>query len=642
MRTSLSPTELVLPTAELGPENPLPPLTMPERAQEVTNPGELPPDLAANLAYGRLGSVLPYHLQDAYSRERTERELPAIVLDNGRLRATVLPSLGGRLYSLWHRESGRELVHRNPVCQPANLALRGAWFAGGVEWNLGSTGHTTLTCAPMHAARVTGPDGSPVLRLWEWERTRDLPYQVDLWLPPDSDFLYVGVRIRNPHPHTVPAYWWSNIAVKQEQGTRVLAPAEGAWRYAYSGRLERIPVPGTPDLTYPERHRHAADLFFDLPGEEYPLIAAVDERGEGLAQLSTGRLRGRKLFVWGTSAGGARWQEWLSPGAPGYLEIQAGLARTQLEHLPLPAGEVWDWLEAYGPLRTDPAVVHGPEWTRACAEVRERLPGASELAARYRDWLGVADTEPGEWLHTGSGWGALEARLRGLDLRATPFPASTLTRRQRPWLDLLAGRAPEGDPAEAPGTAPVSAPWRELVEAVADTWASWYQRGIARWRHGDLAGAEQAWRASLARAPNAWATRNLAVLAGERGRAAEAADLLVEAHGLSPETPALAVEALAGTLAAGRPEQARHLLGGLPARVRALGRVRLLEARLRLALGDPRGAEEIFDSGFEVPDIREGETLLSRTWEEIQHALAAEGRQVRPLPPRYDFRMTGW
>ncbi len=130
-----------------------------------------------------------------------------MILENDRLRATVLPGLGGRLYSLRHKETGRELPYRNAAFQPANLALRNAWFAGGVEWNLGSTGHSTLTCARMHAAAVDEPDGSPVLRLWEWERTRDLPYQIDLWLPPGSDFLLVGVRIRNPHGHEVPAYW---------------------------------------------------------------------------------------------------------------------------------------------------------------------------------------------------------------------------------------------------------------------------------------------------------------------------------------------------------------------------------------------------------------------------------------------------
>ncbi|WP_344841667.1 DUF5107 domain-containing protein [Nonomuraea dietziae] len=53
-----------------------------------------------------------------------------------------MPGLGGRLWSLVELSTGRELLHRNPVIQPANLALRDAWFAGGVEWNLGTTGPT--------------------------------------------------------------------------------------------------------------------------------------------------------------------------------------------------------------------------------------------------------------------------------------------------------------------------------------------------------------------------------------------------------------------------------------------------------------------------------------------------------------------
>ena len=150
-----------------------------------------------------------------------------LVLQNERVRATVLPTYAGRLWSLEH--DGRELLYRNPVIQPANLALRNAWLAGGVEWNLGSTGHWTGTCEPLHAAMVDGPDGSPVLRLWEWERTRNLVLQLDFWLPPDSELLYIGVRIRNPHDHDVPAYWWSNIAVPQTPQTGILAPADQAW-----------------------------------------------------------------------------------------------------------------------------------------------------------------------------------------------------------------------------------------------------------------------------------------------------------------------------------------------------------------------------------------------------------------------------
>ncbi|GAA2793511.1 DUF5107 domain-containing protein [Nonomuraea dietziae] len=101
--------------------------------------------------------------RDSYRRDPVEREVPAITLENEHLRAVFPagarrpPVVAGRAV---HR---RELLHRNPVIQPANLALRDAWFAGGVEWNLGTTGHWALTCDPLHAAWVDAP--YPVLRL---------------------------------------------------------------------------------------------------------------------------------------------------------------------------------------------------------------------------------------------------------------------------------------------------------------------------------------------------------------------------------------------------------------------------------------------------------------------------------------------
>src|SRR5205823_5360698 len=150
-----------------------------------------------------------YRLQDQYDRNRKPRAFKAAVLENEHLRATFVLELGGRLWSLIHKPgpqagSPRELLFANPVFQPANFGVRDAWFSGGVEWNISIIGHTPLTCSPLFAARVIAEDGTPVLRLYEWERIRRVAYQVDCWLPDNSRFLMVRVRIINPNDHTVP------------------------------------------------------------------------------------------------------------------------------------------------------------------------------------------------------------------------------------------------------------------------------------------------------------------------------------------------------------------------------------------------------------------------------------------------------
>ncbi|MFI5712854.1 DUF5107 domain-containing protein [Kribbella sp. NPDC051620] len=632
--TNLSAHDLILPAASLGAENPLPPLRPAREVHHVENLAELPPDLRENIEYGGLASTLPTLEQDGYDRELVDRALPSLVLENDHLRATILPSLGGRLYSLVHKASGDELLYRNPVFQPANLALRNAWFAGGVEWNLGSTGHWTGTCSPMHAARVNGPDGTPVLRLWELERTRNLIIQLDFWLPEDSEQLYVGARIQNPSSETAPAYWWSNIAVEQSPGTRVLVPADQAWRFGYGNRLDLVGVPEYDgfDLTYPMRHRRAVDFFFELPPEEQPWIASLDAEGNGLAQASTDRLRGRKLFVWGESTGGRRWQEWLSPGLQGhgYAEIQAGLARTQMEHLMLPPATNWHWLEAYGRVSVDPAKAHSTDWQTARLATGAVLePVFRSLAAREEQWLTVIDAEPVERLAMGSGWGALELRRTGWKVSAgTPFADETMTDRERAWLPVLDGRLPEVAPQDPPDGTLIA--WKDQLEAVADdNWLSWYHRGVARWAAGDQEGARTAWEQSTSRTSNPWAGRNLAIATNSPARAEQAASLT--------SNHLVLVEGIHLCLGTGDTERADRIYQSIAPADRNDPRVVLARIRYLLETGDPAAAQELLDGELEYAVVREGENPLAEYWLWAQRELGTD----RPVPSRHQFGMFG-
>ncbi|MFJ9157655.1 DUF5107 domain-containing protein [Streptomyces griseoviridis] len=645
--TTIRREVLTLPAAELGPDNPLPPLRPLDevhRADDRDRDHDLPRDLARGLGHAPLRSLLPVRIRDGYGRTRTPRDLTALVLENDRLRATVLPGLGGRLVSLFHKPTGRELLYRNPVFQPADFALNGAWFSGGIEWNIGATGHTTLACAPLHAARVPAPDGGEMLRLWEWERLRDLPFQIDLWLPAGADFLHVGVRVRNPHEHPTPTYWWSNTAVPEDR--RVLVPATAAWHFGHERRLRRVPVPDHDgiDRTRPLNSPYAADYFYDLSDDGRRWIAALDDEGHGLVQTSTDVLRGRKLFVWGHRDGGRRWQEWLTePGTGGYCEIQSGLARTQLEHVSLDAESEVSWLEAYGPLDTDP---HGP-WDTAVAAAEARLETVlprADVEAAHAAWTAHADTAPVEILATGSGWGALEVLRADWKLPGTPFPASTLGEDQEPWLVLLrTGHLPEPRRVSPPGGTLVARHWRELLETAPATPLTEYHLGVAQWHADDRAQAVRSWERALRLAPSRWpALRCLAVADRESGNRERAADRYTEAFdGLCRErrddgepwtatTAALGREAIDALLAAGRTAAARSVWDRLHPVTRERGRFRLIEARLLLAEGRRPEARAVFDAGFEVADLREGAETLGLLWSSLDDG---------PLPARYDFRM---
>ncbi|MGW1288300.1 DUF5107 domain-containing protein [Streptomyces sp. NPDC002586] len=637
---------LTLPAAQLGPDNPLPPLRPLDEVHRIEDRDRegMPADMARQLGQDPLRSLLPVRVRDGYDRAREPRALDALVIENDRLRATVLPGLGGRVASLLHLPTGRELLYRNPVFQPANFALNGAWYSGGIEWNIGATGHTTLSCAPLHAARVPAPDGGQMLRLWEWERLRDLPFQVDLWLPDGSDFLYVGVRVRNPHERPVSTYWWSNIAVPEER--RILAPADEAYHFGYERRLRRVPVPSYDgiDRTRPLNSPYAADYFYEVPDGRRRWIAALDAEGHGLVQTSTDTLRGRKLFVWGHRPGGRRWQDWLTaPGTGGYCEIQAGLARTQLEHVRLDAASEVSWLEAYGPLDASPE----GDWTGAVQGAESRLESAlprARVDAAYAAWRESADTEPAEILAAGSGWGALEVLRADWKLPGTPFPEATLGEAQAPWRELLrTGSLPEPRRVRPPAETLVAPHWRDMLETAPATPHTEYHLGVAQWHAGDRAQAVRSWERALPLAPSLWPLlRCLAVADQESGHHERAAERYADAFddlcrerrddgaAWTAAVAALGRETLQALLRVRRTADARTVWDRLLPAVRSRGRFRLLEAELLLAEGHLIEARAVLDAGLEVADLREGEEVLGRLWSRLTD---------EPLPAHHDFRM---
>ncbi len=665
-----------MPAADLGPENPLPFFRDPKRHRAVRVHPSLPGPLRERLGWEAAFRVLPYRMQDGYTRERRLRRFHALVLENEYLAATFLPELGGRMISLVWKPLGRELLFRNTVFQPANLAIRDAWFAGGVEWNVGQFGHTFTTCAPLYAAAVEGLGGAPALRLYEFERCHGLFWQVDLHLPPGSRVLFAFSRVVNPQEAAVPMYWWTNVAVPETDGLRVLAPARCAVSVEEGAGGPQAALAPLPDLgdaargdaTYPARAPHAQEFFFQCEDTDLPFEAALDRHGHGLAEVSTPRLRYRKLFCWGRHPGGRHWQVFLGAEDTPYCEIQAGLAPTQLHGLVIPAGAEWGWLEGFTYVEADPGRVHAAAWESAWravdAALRDCLPGGG-LAALEAECHGLAARPVVRLLHLGSGWGALESARRAAagGGRSAPaalsFPESSLGPEEAKWGRLLEGGGlPHQDPAAEPGEWMVQPEWRALLEAALmregqRQWLALLHAGVARLEAGDEAGAADAWRESLRHAPSPWACRNLAVLARRQGRLQAATAWYGRAWALAPRSGssgvALAAEYLELLCALELWPLAGQVVDTLPPAVAHADRVQLLIARRALAMGDLRTVERVLSR--EPVSVREGESSLTDLWYGLWARRltgdAGRGRdpvvrreiaRLYPLPWHLDFR----
>ncbi|MDR1410755.1 MAG: DUF5107 domain-containing protein [Spirochaetaceae bacterium] len=666
----------------------------------------------ARASFGRETAfrLLPYTKQDRYDRALRDMEFPSVVMENDFLRAEFVPALGGRLWSLFDKGEGRDILYRNPVFRPANLAIRDAWFSGGVEWNIGRLGHSAHTCSPVFAG-VLDRGGETALRLWEFERQTRLFWRVECVLPEDSAALYVYVRIENPDPEKKPLYWWTNAAVPQTggispgkfPGARVLSaadeviyivPSTGRIKTMGGARLPELPVLPGSDASYPAVSDYSNEYFFQNK-TPYPWESVVYEDGYAFGEASTAPLLYRKMFCWGTGRGGRRWQDFLSLPGEQYLEVQAGLAPTQLHTADIDAASAVDWAQAFTALRVEPGKAHGENYRAAAGHVENALaraipPASLEQAleaGRRRAGIGA------EILALGSGWGALE-RLRASGKAGPPclggafsggvppglsFPDESVGDDERPWACLIRdGRLPSRQIEAGPGSFAVDAAWEALLlrgregrapgQARGHDWLTPYHLGLIAFERGETGKAEAFWQESVEAGENAWAYRNLAAAALRQAapgnkKADEALAWYKKAFGRREGRldPSFAEEYIPLLIEQGRVEEAASELAAYTAgREDTALQGPLLDAAARIAFA--RGTESpdgdaLLDRLFslEPARIREGNTALVDLWtaREIRRfaaggmdAAAAEARVREALasgemePPReIDFRM---
>ncbi len=621
---------------------------------------------------GMIHTILPYTIEDNFDRVRSEHDFSAAIVENEYLRATFIPELGGRLWSLYDKENERELLYVNPVFQPANLAIRNAWFSGGVEFNVGIKGHNPLTCDPYFARIARTKDAKEVLQIYEYERIRGLVFGIEAYLPEGSKVLYIKDFVENVSGKETWSYWWSNIAVPETPLTRVIVPTTRSFLSTYDEGhyvLDKVDIPyiNGIDVSRPTNLHRSLDFFYEIKENSTERwVAALEGDGYGLAQFSTREMLGRKMFLWGQRAGGRNWTRFLSDGSAssGYIEIQAGRAYTQLEHILMAKGEKWSFTEGYTGISCDPSLSHSDDWSTACAEAADKIrlnlgiEKGADLDAAIRDAV-PTDLVSFEYLSLGSGAGALEELERGEKLSDKfDFCPESLTDAYQGFVSLVEkGFLPYRAPSDPPELYVSGEGWyKRLKSSLAlpegRHWYTYYQLGVVAYQLKKLDEAREYFAASNALCENAWSVRNLALLELYAKNTKNASSLMTKALSLCPECVNLYPDAMKCYLADKQFKTAVNCFDTASDKVKARGRMQLLVSVALMKLGRYTDAAKYINADFKMDDIREGEISLSHVWEELyteilkQQNPSLDGDEISalqkekyPLPSHLDFRM---
>ena len=612
--------------------------------------------------FGSISHCLPYTSQDTYDHSEELRDFDVAILENDYLKATFVPSLGGRLWSIYDKKNQKDLIINNPVFRPCNLSMRNAWFSGGVEWNCGVRGHSALTCDKVFASKYQLDDETPVLRLYAFERIRAVTFQMDFFLKNDSPYMFARMRIVNGSKKMTPIYWWSTIAVELKDGARIVVPTNEAYVNQGADPVYKVSIPydeNGVDLSYPTNHSISIDHFYKIPENTRKYEAYIDKNGKGLMHASTRMLKGRKMFVWGNSRGGCNWQKNLTNSEGGkqpYLEIQAGLAPTQNESLPMPPETAWEWLEVYVPIDMSPEKVHG-DWETAKANVGawldEILPEEKmdEILAETKE----AATSQAPATYIGHSWGALDNELkiaRGEKLIAPYLDFGNLGEEQILWYKLLKnGYLEEPSPQTKPASFMVQDEWFELLKkavrkADAHNWNAWYHLGICYFSKEMFEQSEEAFNRSLELQASTWAYHGLANVARLLGDDKKSAYLMAKAQSMNPHNLALAKEAMRFAYEAGEYSLILSVYKSLDDEFVSVPAILMYKAFALAHTGKYEEAEAILtkNGGLYLVDGREGDDSMPEEYIYVEMMLAKKrGKVIKPgdvdVPIKIDYRM---
>ena len=656
--------------AEIGGVNPLPNFRKRGVSKDKYEDG-FPEYLTVGL--GQVRPVLPYLMQDRYTRDRKKLSLKSLTLENEFLKVIVLPELGGRIHSIYDKKLKRELLFANPVIQSGNLAIRNAWLSGGIEWNFGSIGHAVTTCDNVFCAVLKDNEGNEFIRIYEFERIKSGFWQVDLHLPDGSPHLICHVKLFNPFDTATTTYWWTNIAVTDDFKTRVLASNKHVISYmggtcCYDRLPEIRQMPGV-DATYPCNALNAFDYFIqkDKDGESTWEAAAYKD-GLVFYERSTAPLYYKKLFCWGAHKGGYRWQEFLSDGEGTgyYAEIQAGIAPSQMHEIMFPEKSELEWTQCFGGVMLDKDSLHEPDYDKAVEYFDNHINSVltkediESLNDKYAVLANIPVKEE-NLVHKGSGFGALEIMRMEKDGDATPptsmlFGNDTIGEVEMPWATLLReGYIPELKQDELPLSYMVSEKWKDRIEASLNTnegynWTALAHLGALAYESFDktelscdiitaeydekkTVEARNIWKKSIELCPNIISYRNLAFLEhkAENFTAAETYyDKALEIEGAYNDF-ALASEYLQFLSERKNYKKLWNLFDKLPENCKAIDRIKITAAMAAVKLQNTEYLEKFFAE--EHHDIREGEASLTDIWFEFCALKLARKRGIESLTP---------
>ena len=132
-------------------------------------------------------------------------ELEAVLLENAFLRVTVIPALGGRIWSIFHKGQNREAIPQSGQLKLSTGGPRGVWLDAGIQfWPGEDMARNSLAPVEFDLREAEGEDDPATVLLFDLIPGLGLSYHASISLKPDQAQVEIAVRLLNRNLTALP------------------------------------------------------------------------------------------------------------------------------------------------------------------------------------------------------------------------------------------------------------------------------------------------------------------------------------------------------------------------------------------------------------------------------------------------------
>tara|TARA_R110002020_G_scaffold184120_1_gene380988 strand:- start:89424 stop:92483 length:3060 start_codon:yes stop_codon:yes gene_type:complete len=266
----------------------------------------------------------PYFKYDGFTNKSSQQEWNMVVLENDYIKVFVNTDVGGKIWGAIEKGTGGEFLYYNEVVKFRDVAHRGPWTSGGLEFNYGVMGHTSTCATPQDYVTVENEDGSVSCIIGAIDLHTQTKWNVEIKLQKDKAYIETISSCFNTGNLPVPFYHYSNAAAKAKGDLEFIFP--GSHHIGHEGQVGTWPIDEGRNISMyrnndfggPKSY-HIVNSISDYMGGYY------HEEDFGFGNVHEyGKMPGRKLWIWGLSDEGMIWEDLLTDTDGQYIEFQTG------------------------------------------------------------------------------------------------------------------------------------------------------------------------------------------------------------------------------------------------------------------------------------------------------------------------------